>query len=125
MRGGRRDRQQPQRVREGNDRCEKRNLLAGEPVGVPLPVPSLMMVADDRLHLVQEPESAEQPGTDFGVQRDGAVLLLVESARLLQDPFRDTELADVVKVASIVEDSLVVGRQTESLREMQRVLGHA
>ena len=78
-------------------RASWRDVLAGERVEVPVPVPALVVVADAGADRVEVREVAQDRVAEGHVLLDDVELLVGQLARLAQDLVRDADLADVVE----------------------------
>jgi len=85
------------RVGETHDARLDGNVVAGEPIGIALAVPALVVVADERYRLAQAAELADDVGAVGGMPLDHLVLVLRQPAGLQQDRVGDAQLADVVQ----------------------------
>jgi len=84
-------------------RRTERNVVAGEPVGVPRSVEPLVVMADRRHGVAQEAEAVDDRRTFGGVARHDRPLVVGEACRLQEDRVRDPELADVVEEGCVAE----------------------
>ena len=71
------------------------DLLAAEPVGVPVPVPPFVVVADSHGQPGQPGDAVHDARGDVRMQLDDLPLVRSERARLQQHPLADPELPDV------------------------------
>lgn len=87
-------------------------LAATQPLRVPAPVESLVVVVDETQNTLGETsELAQEPLAPLGVLLHQLKLPLRERPRTLEDLVRDAELADVVQEASEGESAKPLGRK--------------
>ena len=84
-------------IDHGENPAAERNVCAAQPVGIPGPVPILVMMADDRGHRVREIDLRQDLRADARVQLHALELRRREAPRLVEDALRDRELADIVQ----------------------------
>ena len=92
-------------VCHGGDAPFERDRLAGEAVGIAVPVPALVVDERNRRGKLEHLRggAAEQPMADLGVALHRAPLLVGEAISLQQDLVRDRDLADVVQRACVAQ----------------------
>ena len=97
---------------------------ADEPVGVPLAIPTLVVM----------PHAGNEPVVEQGLDDLGAEdrmlahqlpLMAVQAARLQEDPVGHADLADVVEVCGLLDVAQKVFRPAELLTEQHHVRRHA
>ena len=91
-----RRRHRRERVADGEDPGDERDVLPGELVEVARPVPSLVVVAHAGPHELDLGQVADDQVAQRDVLLDDLVLVRRESPRLAQDVVGDADLADVV-----------------------------
>jgi hypothetical protein len=84
-------------VGHGDDARLERDVLAGQPVGVAVAVPALVVVEDRGRDRSQRTDLVDQPVADPRVQLHHAELLVGELRRLQEDALADADLADVME----------------------------
>ena len=80
-------------------------------------------MADDRRSRPKEPEPAEDPGSDLGVEPHRHPLLGVERSRLEEDPVRHADLAEVVDRGGLADELDRPFVEVELLRDRDGVDG--
>ena len=103
---------------------ERRDVLAGEAVGVPAAVVALVVVADGQ-HEVLGEERPDDVGAHRRVLAHLVPLLLVQPSRLEQHSVGDADLADVVQVGGLLQRRQDVLRPAELPAQHHRVGRHA
>src|SRR6202008_39954 len=99
----------------------KRDVLAGDAVGVALAVPAFVAVADDRPDVLEPGDRANDPFAELRRRLDEPPLLGRQPPGLRKDVARDADLADVVEKraelqtlqAQLVEAELAADTQRE------------
>src|SRR6266576_129103 len=99
-----------ERVGDGDDAGEQRNLVAAQTVGIACAVNPLVVVADGRKQLVGTRQGSQDLLADDGVTLHLTELSRIEAAILGEYANRDTQGADVVQQGSFVKKGeLLVG----------------
>src|SRR5438067_6475046 len=116
-----------ERVGDGDDPGEQRNLVAAETVGIACAVNPLVVVADRRKQLVGTRQWGQDLLANDGVTLHLAELSWIEPACFGENAHRDTQGADVVQQGGFVKKGeLVLGQSNggaELYRPVSDVLG--
>ena len=118
-------RQRVERVGDREHARGERDVLAGQPVGVAVAVPALVVVAHDELGLAEEVDVAQDLPADDRVALHQRALGLVERLGLEEDRVGDRDLADVVQQEAELDLRVVGQRQRRRARDLQAVGGDA
>src|SRR5690606_7682417 len=103
----------------------ERDALAGEPVRVAVAVPALMVVADHPRDVAQERNGLQDVLADLGMAADRDVLLLRQTAGLVQDAVVDPDLADVVEEPAVAQEPQALVGEAKPPAEDEGVVGGA
>ena len=108
-----------------DDPGAERDLLPGQPVGIPRAVEALVVVADRRHRVAEEPEPVDDARALLGVALHQRPLLGRERGGLQQDRVGDRELADVVEERGVAEQVELRLGEAELAADRERELLHA
>ena len=85
----------------------------------------LVVAADDPSDLAQPLERPDDRLANHGVVLDGSLFFVIQPSRLVQDFFRDADLADVVDHAGQFKVQVLFFREPDHRRQPCRVIGDA
>ena len=112
-----------QRVEDVGDRDDARadgNPVPAEPVGVPAPVPALVMMPNDLGSLREEVEGRDDAGANLRMVAPGLPLVGRQRPRLPDEDLRHANLADVVESARLTDEVSLVHAPPERQRRLAR-----
>ena len=106
-------------VGDGGDAPLERDRVAGEAVGIAVPVPALVVDERDRRRQLEHLRrgAAQQPVADLGMALHRAPLLVGEAIPLEQDLVGDRDLADVVQRACVAQQPAALLVEPEAPRD--------
>src|SRR5690242_580937 len=111
------------RVADEDDARLEWDLLTGDAVRVPAPVPALVAVAHDLAHLLQLLDRRDDPLAELGMRLHDGALLGSEPTGLGKDRALDADLADVVQQRTELEALQLRRLEPELAADAERQVG--
>ena len=110
-------------VTYGHDLRHERNLIPGQPLGVPPPIPTLVMVPDARSQVLERGDRLQDLRSVARMCLDIVELLFGEPAVLREDPQGYGQLAQVVQVTDRPKRRLEVALEAQRVGDSHREHG--
>ncbi len=107
---------------------KNRDLLPSQSIRISHPIGALMVVPDGHQEFVEKRKVGKWTNDVLTPGRMTLHLLFfmrIEFARLVEDPFRNSNLADIVKVARVFRDQLILHGESSDFSKLPRGLSDA